>query len=236
MALHPLMEALVSNMEFKSVCEFGGQRFRGYGKFKTTKEFYASLGCQDYVALDVNDEHDATIADLNFPVDLGRTFDLVTNSGTGEHIFNQYAVFKNAHDLSHKYMLHVLPFSPWINHGFFNYNPILFRDLAFANSYTSMVCIGDRWGKMITLEPKWIFQEKYPETLEAAIRQLYVFDEQRFPNVKTELKEERKSKAHTEPFVIALFEKTDKTGEFKIPFQGKYQEVIDDQTLQSRYS
>ena len=32
-------------------------------------------------------------------------------------------------------MLHVLPFFNYLNHGFFNYNPILFHDLAGANGY-----------------------------------------------------------------------------------------------------
>jgi len=235
MTFHPLMQKIVTELKFESVCEFGGHRFRALGDYKSTKDYYAALGCEDYVALDVNDEHDATIADLNAPVDLGRTFDLVTNSGTGEHIFNQYAVFKNAHDLSHQYMLHVLPFSPWINHGFFNYNPILFRDLALANSYNATVGIGDRWGKIIYLKPELMFQEKYPEALEAAARELCVLNDTRFPGIKAGTKI-KKSMAHTEPFVIAFLEKTDKTGEFKIPFQGKYQEDITDKTLQSRYN
>ena len=32
-------------------------------------------------------------------------------------------------------MLHVLPFVNYLNHGFFSFNPILFHDLAAANSY-----------------------------------------------------------------------------------------------------
>lgn len=32
-------------------------------------------------------------------------------------------------------MLFVLPFYNWMNHGFFNFNPLLFTDLAEANDY-----------------------------------------------------------------------------------------------------
>jgi hypothetical protein len=65
------------------------------------------------------------------------TFDLVTNNGTGEHVFNQGAVFGNAHALCRVggLMLHVLPFVNYLNHGFFSFNPILFHDLAAVNRY-----------------------------------------------------------------------------------------------------
>ena len=64
-------------------------------------------------------------------------FDLVTDNGTGEHVFNQYTLFKNAHDLCKVggYMIHALPFYRWVDHGFFNYNPNLFPCLAQQNNY-----------------------------------------------------------------------------------------------------
>ena len=75
--------------------------------------------------------------DLASHYGFSETFDLVTNNGTGEHVFNQSAVFSNAHALCKVggAMLHVLPFVNYLNHGFFSYNPILFYDLAAANGY-----------------------------------------------------------------------------------------------------
>jgi hypothetical protein len=106
-----------------------------------TKDWYLSLGFDRYLAIDVNTERDAVAMDLN--VDIPKTygfheqFDLVTNNGTGEHVFNQYMVFKNAHDLCRVggFMIHVLPFYRWVDHGFFNYNPNLFPCLANQNDY-----------------------------------------------------------------------------------------------------
>ena len=106
-----------------------------------TKDWYLSLGFSRYLAIDVNTERDAVAMDLN--VDIPQTygfreqFDLVTNNGTGEHVFNQYMVFKNAHDLCRVggFMIHVLPFYRWVDHGFFNYNPNLFPCLANQNGY-----------------------------------------------------------------------------------------------------
>jgi hypothetical protein len=108
---------------------------------QSTKDWYLSLGFDSYLAIDVNTERDAVAMDLN--VDLGKhyqfdkKFDLVTNNGTGEHVFNQYMVFKNAHDLCKVggFMIHVLPFYRWVDHGFFSYHPNLFPCLANQNQY-----------------------------------------------------------------------------------------------------
>lgn len=107
----------------------------------STKDWYLSLGFSRYLAIDVNTERDAVAMDLN--LDIGdhygfrEQFDLVTNNGTGEHVFNQYMVFKNMHDLCRVggFMVHVLPFYRWVDHGFYNYNPNLFACLAHANQY-----------------------------------------------------------------------------------------------------
>ena len=139
-----------------TVCELGNQTLKNSkarGEIYTalnidppaelsgTKDWYLSLGFSRYMAIDVNTERDAVAMDLN--VDIGKAygfreqFDLVTNNGTGEHVFNQYMVFKNAHDLCRTggFMVHVLPFYRWVDHGFFNYNPNLFPCLANQNGY-----------------------------------------------------------------------------------------------------
>ena len=106
-----------------------------------TATFFKALGFASYDAIDLNSRYGSLIMDLNLDLrehyGFDRTFDLVTNIGTGEHIFNQYAVVRNAHNLTKVggIMLFVLPFHNWMNHGFFNFNPILFGDLAAANGY-----------------------------------------------------------------------------------------------------
>lgn len=107
----------------------------------STKDWYLSLGFDQYTAIDVNTERDAVAMDLNLDLvshyGFKQQFDLVTNNGTGEHVFNQYMVFKNAHNLCriNGFMIHVLPFYRWVDHGFFNYNPNLFPCLANQNAY-----------------------------------------------------------------------------------------------------
>ncbi|MEQ8736392.1 MAG: hypothetical protein RIC29_15820 [Rhodospirillaceae bacterium] len=45
-------------------------------------------------------------------------------------------------------MLHVLPMTPYLNHGFYNYYPTLFSDIAVANKYKWLfLWFGGRDGK-----------------------------------------------------------------------------------------
>lgn len=107
----------------------------------SSADYMKSIGYGGYTCIDVNQRHGALQMDLNYLLaekyDFHDEFDLVTNNGTGEHIFDQAAVFRNAHALTRPggVMLHVLPFHNYINHGFYNVQPILFHDLARANQY-----------------------------------------------------------------------------------------------------
>ncbi len=107
----------------------------------STADFYRAIGFSGYRTIDVNSRYGSLVMDLNRDIashyGFRETFDLVTNNGTGEHVFNQAAVFANAHTLCKVggVMLHVLPFVNYLNHGFFSFNPILFHDLAAANAY-----------------------------------------------------------------------------------------------------
>lgn len=106
-----------------------------------TATYFRALGFSKYNAIGVNAKYQSLVMDLNVDIAstyrFGEKYDLVTNNGTGEHLFNQYAVLKNMHDLTRSggLLLFVLPFYNWLNHGFFNFNPILFVDLAAANQY-----------------------------------------------------------------------------------------------------
>jgi hypothetical protein len=100
------------------------------------RDLYSKWGLKDYKAFDLFDSR-AEIVDLS--IDLGRsdTWDIVTNFGTSEHVFNQFAFMKNCHDLTMPggISLHALPVASGMDHGFFNYHPTFFRSLAIANDY-----------------------------------------------------------------------------------------------------
>lgn len=104
-------------------------------------DLYSCLGFDHYICIDANGSNGSLVFDLNEDLcehyQFVETFDLVTDLGTAEHCFNQLAVFKNLHNLCKPdgIMIHALPAQGNVNHGFYNYHPRFFADLAAANDY-----------------------------------------------------------------------------------------------------
>ena len=92
-------------------------------------------------AIDFHGTETALKLDLNSPIDLKKQYHVVNNCGTLEHVFNVGQAFKTVHDhtLPGGLMIHQTPFVGWIDHGFYNFNPTFFWDLAATNFYH--VCI-----------------------------------------------------------------------------------------------
>jgi hypothetical protein len=96
----------------------------------------------EYECIDLDDFNGETPIltwDLNTkicPDDHKGKYDLCTNFGTTEHLFNQTNAFRLVHDLTKVggIIVHILPMAD-MNHGLFNYNPILFQCLAKFNNY-----------------------------------------------------------------------------------------------------
>lgn len=123
---------------------------------ESSADYMKSIGYGSYTCIDVNQRYGALQMDLNYDLaekyQFRDEFDLVTNNGTGEHIFDQASVFRNIHALTRAggVMVHVLPFHNYINHGFYNVQPILFQDLAQANEYKILrMSLANRDGKEI---------------------------------------------------------------------------------------
>ena len=78
--------------------------------------------------------------DLNvskLPLEHRNKYDLVTNMGTTEHIFNQARAFEAIHDATKigGIMLHAVPCNGFFNHGLIKYEPKFFLYLAHSNRY-----------------------------------------------------------------------------------------------------
>jgi hypothetical protein len=104
-----------------------------------------------YNCVDIDRNFGSLVLDLNFdsvPPEHRGKYDLTTNHGTTEHIFNQYNSFKLIHEFTSVggLMLHALPFTVHLEHGFFNYQPNMFEALARYNSYKTIgIWIGPDW-------------------------------------------------------------------------------------------
>jgi SAM-dependent methyltransferase len=119
----------------------------------SARTFYELLGWS-YVAIDTDERHGAIALDLNFdsvPTEQRGVFDLVTNFGTTEHVFNQLNAFTVIHDLVRPggLMLHCLPFqgSDFIDHCFFTYQTDFYISLGRSNGYEllGLWAIPDPW-------------------------------------------------------------------------------------------
>jgi SAM-dependent methyltransferase len=110
--------------------------------------FYELFGIAKYRSVDATDPRSDWLHDLNEPFRAPEQFDLATNFGTFEHVFNISAAFRSIHDALRTggVALHVLPAFADIDHGFFNIHPTTYFDLANANNYViEDMCYVDRW-------------------------------------------------------------------------------------------
>lgn len=103
-------------------------------------QWYASLGFGRYGSVDLTDPRATYRFDLNggsIPWAMPSPWDVIYNGGTLEHVFNIGQAFATVHDLLAVggLQLHAVPTQGDRDHGYYNIQPCLFRDLADANSY-----------------------------------------------------------------------------------------------------
>ena len=99
--------------------------------------WFALLQPTSITAIDLHAPEPALRLNLNGPVNLGRHFDYVFNLGTAEHVFDVAQLFKTVHNHTKPggYMIHAMPFTGWIDHGFYSFNPTFYWDVAAQNNY-----------------------------------------------------------------------------------------------------
>lgn len=197
-------------------------------KVKTKKnilaeDIYIGLGYDNYSIIDINGAYNSYKFDLN--QDIGNIYkfknqyDVVINNGTGEHVFNQFSLYKNIHNLTKKngLMLNILPFLGWTNHGFYNYHPIFFADLAASNDYELVrMTFANRDGGEIYLknmsDHNFLYDQVKPH---------------KPPTTLSKLIEASFEKLGKNIFLVTVYRKLSDE-EFKIPLQGKYLDDIKD--------
>lgn len=131
-----MIEALKLPKGF-SVVELGDQFVTHSTPHRLAREWYREIGCGRYESIDSNGR-----GTINF--DLNRKwgrpeeeFDLVTDFGTAEHIFNQAEVWRTIHRLAKVggYIAFDKPTQGYPEHGFYNYHETFFRDVAATNGW-----------------------------------------------------------------------------------------------------
>ena len=119
-----------------SVCELGDQWITYTTPHRLAADWYAELGCGRYVSIDGNGKGTRT-HDLNLPLSL-EPFDLVTDFGTGEHIFDQAQVWRTLHGLAKPggFIAFDRPSQGYPGHCYYRTDACVFDDVALANGYT----------------------------------------------------------------------------------------------------
>lgn len=120
-----------------NVCELGDQWITHETPHRLAAEFYRDLGCNRYDSIDGNGRGTITF-DLNRKwKGKPERYDLVTDFGTGEHIFDQAAVWRTIHALAKvgAFIAFDRPTSGYPGHCYYNAQRCLFEDVADANGY-----------------------------------------------------------------------------------------------------
>jgi len=108
--------------------------------FISDEALFKRLGFKNVWSMDCSGyEQCRIIHDLNLdvPADLQNKFDLIFDGGTSEHIFNLPKVLENYNKMLKVggRIVHVLPASNFVDHGFYMFSPTLFYDYYSANRW-----------------------------------------------------------------------------------------------------
>jgi hypothetical protein len=141
MGIRPSMQKVLKKFVLRSpslsVCELGDQYagVRG-GKPMLAREMYLTAGCARYVSIDANGRGDVA-HDLNKPIEGLGQFDVVTDFGTGEHVWNQSQVWETVHDLTKAggFIVFDRPYQGYGGHCFYLTQPATIAALVHANGY-----------------------------------------------------------------------------------------------------
>lgn len=120
-----------------------------------------------YAALDYANFPEIIRLDLNtdsLPRRHRRRYRFVANSGTSEHILNQYNVFQVVHDAASEgaIMYHGVPGWGDYEHGIIGYSPKFFWALATANDYQIVKYWGWADSQVVPLKPEFMEQIAFP--------------------------------------------------------------------------
>jgi hypothetical protein len=129
------IETWMSDYSYRSGFDEHGKRLNTafFGELCTTVGII-------YRAIDIFEGPTTIILDLNhdrLPDEYHGMFNVVANSGTTEHVMNQFNAFEVIHDATAVggEMFHILPVAGHADHGYVHYTGRFFFDLAGYNGY-----------------------------------------------------------------------------------------------------
>ena len=117
------------------------------------------------------------------------------------------------------------PFLPWINHGFYSFHPVLFRDLAYANSYEHVFTwIGGNHGEYVDVTGNDDIWVELPRS--------FPFWKRPKSNLEKLIYDQLLEKNNIS--IVVAYRKTNSLP-FNIPLQGKWVHNIEDPSIREQY-
>lgn len=172
----------------------------------SSKYLWESLGIKEYNSIDINEEHGSLNHDLNLPFekkDYFNKYDIVTDIGSCEHVFNVPEAYKTIHKITKPGGLIIIHQAKIGGNGYYQFDRFFFESLAAANQY-----------KIVTSNYTVILSEK---TKEGSRKQFRIPLSQDFLNIIDKV-----SVANIG--LEMVFQKTE-NNEFKIPYQGDLMKI-----------
>ncbi|MCJ2165942.1 MULTISPECIES: class I SAM-dependent methyltransferase [unclassified Pseudodesulfovibrio] len=141
--LHLTFDDFKNLMESYGVDGFQEKNFEEWGwedrgKCYFAERLYSLLGFEDYACFDMNGDNKAIAHDLNFPfMDDSHwgQYDLVTDFGCAEHIFNVSEVYRTMHQVCRPGGIFIHCQQMFNTNGYYLFEPSFYEDIAAANGY-----------------------------------------------------------------------------------------------------
>jgi len=179
----------------------------------SSKYFYESLGIKEYQCIDINADYGAIPHDLNKPFEdrsKFNKFDIVTDHGSCEHVFNIAECYRTMHNLTKPGGYIIIAQALLKGNGYFTFDESFFEGIAAANNYkiifnSYIISTGDK-------------------TKNGTGYQFHIPRNQRLLNVLDFSKLSNVEKSASIG-ICGVLQKT-KEDEFKMPYQGKVMKEV----------
>lgn len=105
---------------------------------ESAKSFYKDIGINDYTSIDLNGELNSIPLDLNNELtdkSLFNKFDLVTDFGSAEHVFNISECYKTIHKMAKVNGIIIICQTVFKGNGYFYFDRSFLEGIAAANKY-----------------------------------------------------------------------------------------------------
>lgn len=195
-------------------------------KATAMRPLYETLGLSHYKSIDLVDPRSDYLIDLNYARSLPGRWDVITDFGTSEHLFN----IANAAELIHNHLsvgglrLHVSPTRGDYDHGFYNIQASWFHEMARANNYeiVSLLLIRDFGGQHTEMDADAEAERPYRCTFFDIQSEHDQEGDEIFAETSFRRFQDKKKNPETDSriydYIFAAFRKT-KDGKFNIPIQ-----------------